>query len=213
MNLFHPLFAFFETFLHLCCLIYSNKGTKREVLRLDDQEKVLAAIRGDDAAFLEIINFHKLSLYKTALAYLRNEEDALEAIQEVTFRAYVNIFKVRKPEFIKTWLIRIMINYCNDAIKNRQKFVREDFIKDIPLHLQFTEHIEIFEALNHLDLRAKELIILKYFHDLKIKDIAVSMNRSEGTIKTWLNRALIALRKLLEEEEVKRDDAERRNKA
>ncbi|WP_042346177.1 sigma-70 family RNA polymerase sigma factor [Bacillus massiliigorillae] len=180
---------------------------------MDDQEIVHAAIRGDDSAFLELINIHKLSLYKTALAYLRNEEEALEAIQEVTFRAYINISKVREPVFIKTWLIRIMINYCNDMLKKQQNFVQHDFLKDTPFYSQFTEHIEVLEALNHLDIRAKELIILKYFHGLKIKDIAVSMNRSEGTIKTWLNRALTTLRKHLKEEEGDQNDRARRNKA
>ena len=74
------------------------------------------AINGDDNAFLQVIDAYKIDLYKTALAYLRNEEDALEAIQEVTYRAYQNISNVRNKQYIKTWLIRIMINYCNDQL-------------------------------------------------------------------------------------------------
>jgi RNA polymerase sigma factor (sigma-70 family) len=50
-----------------------------------------------------------------------------------------------------------------------------------------------------LDDRSREILTLKYFHDLKIKDIAETMQCPEGTVKTWLNKALKALREKLEE--------------
>ena len=58
--------------------------------------------------------------YRTALAYLKNEGDALEAVQEVTFRAYEKIHSLKKPEYAKTWLVRIMMNYCRDVL-HKQK--------------------------------------------------------------------------------------------
>ena len=52
-----------------------------------EKKLVKAAIKGNDQAFLELIQLYKIELYKTALSFSRNEEEALEAIQEVTYRA------------------------------------------------------------------------------------------------------------------------------
>lgn len=60
------------------------------------------AIRGDDEAFLQLMFLHQEALYRTALAYLKSEEEALEAVQEVTFRAYEKINTLRMPEYAKT---------------------------------------------------------------------------------------------------------------
>lgn len=170
-----------------------------------DEKMIKKAINGDDKAFLQLMDLHKIALYKTALAYLRNEQDALEAIQEVTFRAYQNISKLREPSYIKTWLIRIMINYCNDFLKRRKRFYGDDKLLQKQLWLENYEHMELLDAMKVLDEQAKEVITLKYFHDLKIKEISLILNRPEGTIKTWLNRALSILRDHLNEQEVKRD--------
>ncbi|MBT2687486.1 sigma-70 family RNA polymerase sigma factor [Bacillus sp. ISL-47] len=160
---------------------------------------VLKAKEGDDEAFLQIISMLKIDLYKTALSYLRNEEDALEAIQEVTFRAYKGLKELKEASYFKTWLIRIMINYCNDTLKRQKRMVLNE---DLLLTMGKSEShslIEIQDAMQALDERSREILTLKYFHDLKIKDIAGTLDCPEGTVKTWLNKALKSLREKLEE--------------
>lgn len=84
---------------------------------------VKKAKKGDDQAFYELIIEHKAQMYRIALSYLKNEADSLEAIQEVTFRAFKQIKKLKEPSFFSTWLIRILINYCIDEQKRKQKVV------------------------------------------------------------------------------------------
>ena len=164
-----------------------------------DEQLVKKAIQGDDPAFLQLLQHYKIDLYKTALSFLRNEEEALEAIQEVTYRAYKNRKSVKESTYFKTWLIRIMINYCNDQLKKQKRVVFNEEI----LHLQgATENhteMELKDAMQDLDDRSREILTLKYFHDLKIKEIAETLQCPEGTVKTWLNKALKALRDKLEE--------------
>ncbi|WP_167555394.1 sigma-70 family RNA polymerase sigma factor [Gottfriedia acidiceleris] len=166
---------------------------------MQDHSLVERAIKGDEQAFLSIMHEHKLSLYKTALAYLKNKDEALEAIQEVTFRAYQSIKTLREPNYVKTWLIRIMINYCQDCIKMNQRVTfDEEYISQQGTNEDYN-YIEIEEAMSQLDDTLQQLLHLKYFHDVKIKDIAIMWNRPEGTVKTWLNKALRSLRGILEE--------------
>jgi RNA polymerase sigma-70 factor (TIGR02954 family) len=166
---------------------------------LETEQLVKKAIKGDDDAFLQLVQTYKVDLYKTALSFLRNEEDGLEAIQEVTYRAYKGIRKLKEASYFKTWLIRIMINYCNDQLKKQRRvFNNEEMLNSIGVSENHSE-MELKDAMLGLDDRSREILTLKYFHDLKIRDIAETMDCPEGTIKTWLNKALKALREKLEE--------------
>jgi len=81
------------------------------------------AIAGDERALVELLARHEATLYRTAYAYLKNEHDAVEAIQELTYRALKKMHTVKEPTYITTWLVRVMINICIDMKKKQEKFV------------------------------------------------------------------------------------------
>ncbi|GKU83774.1 sigma-70 family RNA polymerase sigma factor [Niallia sp. NCCP-28] len=165
---------------------------------MENKELARKAIAGEEEAFLAIMHAYKIDLYKTAFAYLHNEEESLEAIQEVTYRAYKSIKKVKKPAYIKTWLLRIMINYCNDVLKRKKKMIMNEAIIPLIATMDNYQTMEIQEAIETLDERSREIITLKYYHDLKIKEIAFMLDCPEGTVKTWLNKALKQLKNKLD---------------
>ncbi|MEC5425361.1 sigma-70 family RNA polymerase sigma factor [Virgibacillus sp. C22-A2] len=165
----------------------------------ENLQEIQKAIDGDDDAFLRLIQLHKVDLYRTALSYLKNQEEALEAVQEVTYRSYKEIHTVREAAFIKTWLIRIMINYCNDQLKKDKRLIFHGEIIDLQGVSDSHTDMELKDAMSQLDDRSSEILTLKYFNDLKIKDIAIALECPEGTVKTRLNKALKKLRNKLEE--------------
>ena len=107
------------------------------------------AVKGDTQAFIALMNIHKEALYRTAYAFLKNEEDALEALQEVTARAYQKIHTLREPRYMKTWLTKIMMNYCQDQLKIRRRFISTDQLKEIQSDVDYT-YLEIEEAIETL---------------------------------------------------------------
>ncbi|MFF2753183.1 sigma-70 family RNA polymerase sigma factor [Psychrobacillus sp. NPDC058041] len=172
---------------------------------MNEKKLVQQAIKGNEDAFLELIHSYEEALYRTAISYLKNEGDALEAVQEVTYRAYRSIKTVKEPAYFKTWLIRIMMNYCQDVIKKSKREVLEERIIGLQGVSEDFTFLEVEEALLNLTDYERELLHLKYFEDVKIKDIAVMWNTPEGTIKTRLHKALRAFRNHFEEKgEVKR---------
>lgn len=155
------------------------------------------AISGDDEAFLVMMKTYKSDIYKTALAFLKNKEEALETLQEVTVRAY----QLRKLQYAKTWLVRITIHYCQDLCKQKKRVhVREEIEHDQALEDE-TDRIVLEEAISALQPKEQELVYLKYFHGITFRELSVMMKEKENTLKTRLYTALAKLKRELGEEE------------
>jgi len=177
---------------------------------MESQQTIVAAIKGDAEAFYELMNLHKNQLYRIAFRYLKSEQDALEAIQETTFRAYRSVKRLKEPKYFQTWLIRILINTCNDELKRskaqtplgREINVNKSTVFDDssePGGSLDLQRLDILSALDRLDHKYRQVIELKYFEDLTIREIAISLERPEGTIKTWLTQSYKQLREHLRE--------------
>lgn len=165
---------------------------------MDEREMSEAAIGGDNDAFLALMQYHKEALLRTAIAFLKNEQDALEALQEVTYRAYKKIHTVREAAYVKTWLIRIMMNYCQDQLKRGKRYVATGEL-DETMGKEDDYRLELAEALATLKPDEQQLIYLKYFQDVKIKEIAELSSIPEGTVKSRLHKILRSLRSHFED--------------
>ncbi len=78
---------------------------------------------GDDEAFLELFQEYENVIYRMAYVYVKNQADALDVVQEVAYRSFKNIKTLNKPEFFKTWLIKIAISCSIDCINKNKKVV------------------------------------------------------------------------------------------
>ncbi|MEI3610439.1 sigma-70 family RNA polymerase sigma factor [Pseudogracilibacillus sp. SO10305] len=160
------------------------------------------AIAGDKEAFILLIDTVKADIYRTAFSYMKTEELALEVVQEVTYRALINIHSIRQPAYIKTWFIRITINYCNDLIRERKKVLQLEetmipsaYEKDFLL-------LEMEELLEKLSNQEREWIVLKYIHGISFKEMAEVFRTNENTMKTRVYKTLDKLRHLAKKGEV-----------
>jgi RNA polymerase sigma-70 factor (ECF subfamily) len=157
------------------------------------------AIAGDEWAIVELLAQHENTLYRTAYAYLKNEHDAVEAVQELTYRALKKIHTVKEPTYIATWLVRVLINICLDMKKKQKKFVYNQAVEIASTDQQPFEMADIIAS---LPKEQQELIYLKYFQDMKNRDIAQLKQIPEGTVKSRLHTTLKRLRVLVEKEEL-----------
>nr|WP_106778988.1 sigma-70 family RNA polymerase sigma factor [Lysinibacillus timonensis] len=164
---------------------------------MGDFELAKRAIGGDHDAFLKVLELNEDVHYRIAYSYLRNEHDALEAIQEFTYRSIKKIHTVKHPEFLSTWLIRILLNVCHDM---KRKLNRVELKKEIEMgETQNTIHLELSEAISKLSIDQQQLIYLKYYKDLKNEEIAETIQIPEGTVKSRLHTTLKKLRSLFGE--------------
>mgnify|MGYP001375911085 CR=1 FL=1 len=170
---------------------------------------VKKAKQGDDEAFTKLIDVNKVKLYKIAYMYVKNEQDALDILSDTICKSYKSIKKLKDPKFFNTWLFRILINTATDKTKNNKKIIYIDDYEKIKS--EFTDkmcesdfnipaNIDLYRAIDTLDIKYKNIVILKYFQDMTIAQISKILNHPEGTIKVYLFRALKKLKIQLKEE-------------
>ncbi len=170
-------------------LSYLIEKSRRWITILDIQ----AAIKGDKKAYENLIESHKQYLYHIAIAILNNDDDAGDAISETIVKAFHNLSKLKHPEYFKTWITRILINESKKILKQKKKVLSieeyKEAIQSEESSLSKEESMDLKQAIQSLDNKHKHVVLLYYYNDLSIQDIAQILAIPQGTVKTRLNRA------------------------
>lgn len=164
-------------------------------------ELVIDAINGNDEAFVELMEYVKADIYRIAFSFVKEEQLAIDVVQEVTYRAYRNIHSLKEPAYVKTWLIRIAMNYSRDLLR---KMEREIIINDPDIFGKYEEDFTAFEVeelLEKMEAEAKEWLILKYVYDATFKEMASLFDLPESTVKTRIYRYVEMMKEMMEKED------------
>ncbi len=159
------------------------------------------AVKGDREAFGRLIAMHQEYLYRLAYMHTKNEQDALDAVQECAMRAMISMDKLREPVYFKTWITRILLN-CIYLTQKKQKknSSYEEYSGAAPEQpVSIEEKADLYDAIDLLPPTYKTVVILQYFQEMKIKDIAQAMDMPAGSVKAYLSRARESLRNLLDD--------------
>lgn len=164
---------------------------------MDIVKLVKRSKRGNKSAFSNLIKICEKDLYRVAIAITKNDDDALDCIQEAIVQAYTSIDSIKNDEYFKTWIIKILINKCNALIKKNQRAVdlNEKLQKEEIVKEDFK--LEVKDSINHLEEDLKVLVVLYYYEDMSVKDISENLKIPDGTVKSRLSRARSKLKEML----------------
>ena len=137
--------------------------------------------------------------YRLAYSYMRNKDDALDVVQESAYRAIRDCGKVKNKDYLSTWIYRIVVNTALDMLRRKKKENITEELPEIPVEDQYQD-LELRTVLNQLDDKSRTIILLRYFEDLKLEDIADIVGDNLNTVKARLYRSLKKLRLNLEAE-------------
>ena len=162
----------------------------------------------DRDRFTEQFRQYEEYLYRMAYVYVKNEQDALDVIQETAYRAYKNYHRLQQPQYFKTWVTRIVINCAIDHIRKlKGDLPLEDYAENLPT-LSYSEEQQIIlsatleQLMNVLNSTEKTIVLLKYYEQYTFQQIADYLNLPVGTVKSTLYRALHKLRTTAKEESI-----------
>ncbi|TQK62481.1 RNA polymerase sigma (SigV) subunit [Brevibacillus sp. AG162] len=165
---------------------------------------VARAKAGDSDAFQMLIHQEKANLYKMAFVYTRNEDDALEVFQETVYKALISISTLKDDQYVTTWLTRVLINTAIAYLAKKRKVIslRKDMIENVrdTGSVRLEERIDLLEAMEELEEKYVTVLLLRFYKDYSVKQIAETLDCPEGTVKTNIHRGLTLLKKKLKGE-------------
>ena len=198
-------------------MILSNAVSKPEHAGGWPEQDLIARVQnGQSELFYELVRPYERRVYAAALAILRNEADAEDAVQEAMLKALTNIRQFRAEARFSTWLIQITVN---EALMRRRRgrtvtmeaidgqrdeegiYTPRDFPdwREIPSEALERKEVrqKLAEALASLDGKYREVFVLRDMEHLNIQETAEALGISIAAVKTRLLRARLMLRDLL----------------
>lgn len=178
-----------------------------------DESQEAALVRrcqaGDTAAFRELIGTYKNTLFGVALLMTRDRHSAEDAVQEGLINIWRHLPSLQKPESVKAWLVRIVVNEVRQQFRMKRLIsvpldIADDIASETDLPednaIQTENRRNMRQALNTLPPEQRDAIILRFYSDLTVPEIATVMNQPQGTIKSRLNRGLTRLNNVLRDQ-------------
>lgn len=183
---------------------------------MNETELIQKAARGDQDAFAQLLELHQNKVYGLTLRLVGSPEDAMELTQETFFNAWRGLPNFHADSKFSTWLYRLATNAAIDFLR-REKRRRNlstiplstdddpDRVLDIP-DQRFTpqsqlERQELQEAvhrgLGQLSDEHRQVLVLRELNGLSYTEIAQVLGLEEGTVKSRIFRARLALRNIL----------------
>lgn len=143
----------------------------------------------DEDAFTELIQRQMQGMYKTAWAMLENDADVADVIQETILVCYEKIGQLKSDNYFHTWLMRILINKCNDLLRKRRRVRLTEEPLEIPVTDEAYENAEWKEVLRELDEKYRVVVLLYYIEGLSTVEISKMLHIGESAVRSRLSRA------------------------
>lgn len=134
--------------------------------------------------------------YKVAYSYVKNQDDALDIVHDSICKALSKLDSLKDEEAIKPWFYKILINSSIDYIRKNSKYVtlEEELLSDEHNSNDTYTDIDLQRVLEKLPEEYRVIIVLRYFEDMKIDEIANVLSQNTNTIKTKLYTGLRRLK-------------------
>lgn len=166
----------------------------------------MSSIKGPDHAqnrqFEQIVNQYQRTLLRMCYLYLRDKTLAEDAVQETFIKVYKNLQTFRGDGSEKSWIMRIAMNTCHDIRRSRWfKLIDPHYTLDtLPEASEpfKQEEEDLVEEIMQLPHKLREVVLLYYYQDMTVAEIADSLGIAQSTVSGRMKRARDKLRFLLE---------------
>lgn len=175
---------------------------------MNEAELVAALKGGDTAAVEELVCLYGDRLLRSAYLLCGNEADSQDLVQDTLILALRNARRFRGKSALYTYLHGILLNLTRHYHRKRKRIVYTDQTPDLPSPEPVLScdpdadaaSSALAEAVRRLSPTHREVIILRYYEEMKIHEIARHIGATKGTVKSRLHYAVRHLRQLLPEE-------------
>jgi RNA polymerase sigma-70 factor (ECF subfamily) len=170
---------------------------------LNEADLVARARLGDEEAWLALVDMHGQPIFRLAYLLTGDADDAADVAQETLLRAFRHLHRFDASRPLQPWLLRIARNLAYNRRRSIRRFVaalrrwQTQRPQDTEPPAASTAHDAVWQALQGLDAKDRDVIYLRYFSELSVAETAVVLGVAEGTVKSRLARALARMRAAL----------------
>ncbi|MCM3618997.1 RNA polymerase sigma factor [Sutcliffiella horikoshii] len=185
---------------------------------ISDEKLLEQMADGDQAAFEAFVHRYHVAIYQYVERLLKDSKKAEDVVQETFIRLLKQLKNKQIPTYPKAWMYRVASNICKDYWRSAQYRSEDTAKEEMPVTVdQQASVIEIYErqetrkeilaSLKNLSETQQQIVTLRFYQDMKLKEIAEILDLPLGTVKSNLFHALKRLRGVLSKEAEK--EAER----
>jgi len=156
---------------------------------------VKKARAGDKEALLALIMLQKQDYYRLAYTYMNNDEDAMDAMEDMIVIIYENIDRIRKPEAFYSWSKTILVNCCRKLLRKKKNMLTLEAASDESHEVfpKLDQQLALEKQLLLLHEKHREVLKLRYYLDLDYQQIADTLKIPLGTVKSRISTGLMKL--------------------
>lgn len=160
---------------------------------------VEALRRGEPQVLAELLAQHGREIQGVAYLILRNRDDAEDVLMDTLITALDRGASLRDASAMRQWLLKIA---TNEALRRQRRIRRVTWLQlspDTPgPATDRTDHVALVQGLATLPIRSRAAVVLHYYADLPVADVAAVMGTSQNTVKSQLRTGLARLREVLD---------------
>ena len=180
---------------------------------MDEKEIIEQVLAGDNNAFGLLVERYQDRVYNLTLRMCGNADDAFDLAQEAFFRAWRGLPGFQQDAAFSTWLFRLAANVCLDWLRAKKRrptvslTVSDDDGEEVQMELRdpgkspeelleaAEDRAALSRAMNELPVDFRQILTMRAINDMSYTEIADALEMPEGTVKSRLARARLALRK------------------
>ena len=182
---------------------------------MDEKKIIEQVLAGDNNAFGVLVETYQDRVYNLALRMCGNADDAFDLSQEAFVRAWRGLAGFQQEAAFSTWLFRLTANVCLDWLRAKKRrptvslTTADDDGEEVQMDLsdpgkspeEILEAAEdraaLAKAMNELPGEYRQILTMRAINDMSYTEIAETLQIREGTVKSRLSRARLALRNIL----------------
>jgi RNA polymerase sigma-70 factor (ECF subfamily) len=170
-------------------------------VKMNEETLIPKILSGDNDSFAQLYEQYSAKAYRTALLITGNIHTAEDTLQETFVQCCKTMHKLKSPSAFPAYFYRILTRTAwKLSAKDRNNLPLEDTILT-DKSVTNESYLELYSAIASLDTKLRTVVILFYFNDLTVRDIAKITGTLEGTVKSRLYTARKRLSKILKKED------------
>lgn len=182
------------------------------------KELVLSAKNGNKKAFDKLYELTSNDVWFTCVSLLKDEENAKDIMQETYITAFLKLDTLNDEQKFCGWITSIAVNKCKNKLKGKVEYQIDDEVliteaetDELMLPEEYITKAEKRKVLlqimeDTLSFNQYQVVLMFYFNELSIAEIAQALEISEGTVKSRLNSSRAKMKTAIEDYEKKSGD-------